>query len=211
MEEKQIIDGQNHNQSQNAAASEASLSQQGVEEATEKTSAEEALEKLAHDVPRLLAEVQELRQDFDTKIKYDESKERLIDTLHKELQDYREGLHFKILRPVFIDLISIYDDMAKVLEGAASIERKQEVQILRSFQETVEEILHGNGVEAFEVEGDIFQPGRQRIQKAIETPEPELDRHVARRVRKGFAYENRILRLEIVEVYKYVKEQEAAL
>jgi len=211
MEEKQIIDEQNHHQSQDVAASEVSLSQESAEETAENTADKEALEKLAHDVPLLLAEVQELRQDFDTKIKYDESKEHLIDTLHKELQDYREGLHFKILRPVFIDLISMYDDMAKVLEGASGTERSQEVQILRSFQETVEEILHGNGVEAFEVEGDVFQASRQRIQKAIETSEPELDRHIARRVRKGFAYETRILRLEIVEVYKYVKEQETAL
>ncbi len=47
----------------------------------------------------LLVELRELRQDFDTKIKYDESKERQVDSLHRELQSYREGLHFKIYAP----------------------------------------------------------------------------------------------------------------
>src|SRR5579859_1071685 len=86
----------------------------------------------------LLTEMQELRHDFDTKIKYDETKERQLDTLHKELQTYREGLHFKILRPLFIDLIAMHDDLDKLIEGLSSTENEQMlarmIDNLRSFK-----------------------------------------------------------------------------
>jgi molecular chaperone GrpE len=166
-----------------------------------------ALTDALHGIPALLEEMQSLRQDFETKVKYDESKERLIDTLHKELQAYREGLHFKILRPVFIDLISMYDDFAKVVDAlqkkSPDASADQEIQNLQSFQEMIEEILRRNGVESFEVEEDLFLGSKQRILRTIETMEPTLDKRIARRVRRGFAYENRVLRPEVVEVYKY--------
>ena len=55
----------------------------------------------------ILGELQELRQEFDTKVKYDGSKNRLIDTLHQELQGYKEGIHTRLLRPIFMDLITM--------------------------------------------------------------------------------------------------------
>jgi molecular chaperone GrpE len=160
-----------------------------------------------HGIAALLEEMQSLRQDFETKVKYDESKERLIDTLHKELQSYREDLHFKILRPVLIDLISMYDDFAKDIDAlckkAHDGSADQDIRNLQSFQEMVEEILRRNGVESFEVEEDLFLGSKQRILKTTETTDPALDKRIARRVRRGFAYENRVLRTEVVEVYKY--------
>jgi molecular chaperone GrpE len=207
LEEKQVIIDQDIDQDLTIAVADEPLPQISSQEAPAEQAVDAtSLEDVVRTIPMLLAEMQGLRQDFDTKVKYDESKERLIDSLHGELQTYREGLHFKILRPVLIDLIAMYDDLAKVIDVLLTREEGQEVQIqtLRSFQETVEEILSRNGVTTFEVEEDGFLGSKQRVQKMVMTQDPALDKHVARRVRKGFAYENRILRLEIVEVYKYV-------
>jgi molecular chaperone GrpE len=177
-------------------------------EGTEATAKELlASQEIACGVSELLAEMQRLRQDFETKVKYDESKERLIDALHKELQSYREGLHFKILRPILIDLIAMYDDLSKVVDALSTKSSEStslEIQNLQSFQDTIEEILRRNGVSLFEVEEDLFQGSRQRILRTVETGDTALDKRIARRVRKGFAYENRVLRPEIVEVYKYL-------
>lgn len=156
----------------------------------------------------LLEEMHALREDFDTKVKYDESKERLIDSLHKELQIYREGLHFKLLRPLFMDLIAMHDDLGKLIDAALfgqinnSIE--QSIKNLRSFQETIEEILQRHGVDSFSAEGLQFFPGKQRALKAVDTPDPALDKQVARRVRKGFQYDERVLRPELVDIYRTV-------
>src|SRR4051812_8683235 len=60
----------------------------------------------------MLAELRELRERFESKIRYDEVKERQIDALHEELQGYRQGLYQQIMQPVVMDLISIYDEVA---------------------------------------------------------------------------------------------------
>ena len=155
----------------------------------------------------LLAEMHSLRQDFDTKVKYDESKERLIDTLHLELQAYREGLHFKILRPLFLDLIAMYDDLGRIVDDTqakhSDVSSNQVIQNFVSCQETIEEMLRRNGVDAFCVEEGMFVPSRQRVLKVLITSDPTQDKQIARRVRKGFSYENRVLRPEIVDIYKY--------
>lgn len=153
----------------------------------------------------LLKEMQNLRQDFDAKVKYDQSKERLIETLHRELQTYQEGLHFRVLRPVFTDLITLYDDVSKIIESisAGGYDASGAIQNMMIFQETVEDILRRNGAESFTVDGPTFQPNRQRVLHVIPTSDPAQDRQIARRVRKGFVYEDIVLRSEMVEVYKY--------
>lgn len=154
----------------------------------------------------LLAAMQELRHEFDTKIKYDETKERQIDTLHKELQAYREGLHFKILRPLFVDLIRMHDDLDKLIEGLASTGIEQTparmIDNLRSFQETVEDILARNGVELYSLEGDAYVPNKQRVVQVVNTSDPAQDKLIARRLRKGFEYDGRVLRPELVMLFR---------
>lgn len=161
---------------------------------------------LAQNLQVVVDEMHLLRQDFETKVKYDASKERQVDSLHKELQGYREGLHFKILRPLLIDLITMHDDLDKLLEGLGREETfpliAQMRNNLRSFQETVEEVLQRNGVEVYSLEGDAYVAGKQRAIQAIETPDIVLDKQVARRIRKGFEYDGRILRPELVTTYK---------
>lgn len=171
---------------------------------------------VADNIDHLIQEMHNLREDFDTKVKYDESKERTIDALHKELQTYREGLHYKILRPIIMDLISMHDDLDRILEDIASKEygiSQTMLRNLQSFQESIEETLRRYEVETFSVEGDTLVAGKQRIMKVIEVGDSMLDRHIAHRVRKGFEYEKRLLRPEIVDIYRYnanlqVKEAE---
>jgi len=158
----------------------------------------------------LVDAMEQLRQDFDTKIKYDASKERQIDSLHNELQAYRAGLYFKILRPVILDLICMHDDLNRLVgsisrsEGEGTIPATQVLKNLESFQATIEEILQRNGVEPYSVEGETFVSGRQRALQAVETPESSLDKHIARRVSKGFEYDEKILRPELVMTYRSV-------
>ena len=138
----------------------------------------------------------DLQQSFDSKLKYDKSKDNVINTLHQELQTMRLGLHFKILRPIFIDLIAMYDDMEKLMPD-------QPDGTLRGFQDSIEEILNRNDVEIFCNEGDAFNAQCQRANRTVSTEDPELNRQIAYRLSKGFRYENRILRPELVATYRY--------
>ena len=163
-------------------------------------------QSFTQDIHMLLEEMTDLRHDFETKVQYDESKECLIQSLHRELQEYREGLHFRILKPICVDLIAIYDDLGKLSE-TLSQEGSELSQNLTHhlvlYQEAIEETLRRNDVDAFVSEEDIFLPARQRMLLVIPVNEPALDRHIARRVRKGFESGNRLLRPELVEIYKY--------
>jgi len=155
----------------------------------------------------LLKEMHLLRQDFDTKVKYDESKERMIESLHRELQTYREGLHFRLLRPMFTDLITLYDEIGKLIDNMPRESNGNIEQLLTNlivFQETIEETLRSNGVDSFSMEGMTFISNRQRILKVIPAFDPTWDRQISRRVRKGFIYGDIVLRPEVVEIYKYM-------
>ena len=163
-------------------------------------------EQAAQLLQPLLEEIAGLRRDFEGKIKYDTSKERVIDSLHRELQLHQQGLHFRVLQPVFMDLIALYDDIGKLIDGMekeplAGLD--QVIRHLRIFQETTEEILRRHGVETFTIEENLFFPLKQRSIKITPTIDPALDKHIARRVRCGFLYEEKLLRHELVEIYKY--------
>ncbi|MEO6889178.1 MAG: nucleotide exchange factor GrpE [Ktedonobacteraceae bacterium] len=160
---------------------------------------------------QMIEEMHLLHQDFETKIKYDASKERQVDSLHNELQSYRAGLHFKILRPLVLDLISMHDDLSRLVESVSREEEMisiaQVLKNLESFQITVEEILRRNGIEAYSIEGETFVSGKQRVLQAIETTETSLDKQVARRVRKGFEYDAKVLRPELVMTYRAIAHE----
>lgn len=159
-----------------------------------------------------------LHQDFETKLKYDEAKDRQLDALHKELQAHRDDLYFKILRPVLMDLIAMYDDLQSIgrhEDGRDPADLSEDaVRMLRnlaSFADTIEEILDRYGVSAFTEEGDTVSPQRQRSIKQVETSDAGQDRRIAERLRKGFCHGGKVLRPEIVVTYKAVRKQAVGL
>lgn len=160
----------------------------------------------------LLEAIAGLRRDFDAKVKYDATKDRLIETLHRELQLHQQGLHFRVLQPVFLELIALFDDIGQLLawiEEETLPASEQMVRHIRILQDSVEEILRRHGVETFVREEDVFLPQKQRCVKTVPTADAGLDRHIARRVRCGFLYDEKLLRYEFVDIYKYTPVQGA--
>ncbi len=158
-----------------------------------------------------------LHKDFETKLKYDEAKDRQLDALHKELQAHRDDLYFKILRPVLLDLIAMYDDLHSIArhEDARNPADLSEGEIrmrrnLASFVDTIEEILERYGVSAYSEEGDIVSPQRQRSIKQVEISDPGQDRRIAERLRVGFRYGDKVLRPEIVATFKVAPNNRVA-
>ncbi|BCL77977.1 nucleotide exchange factor GrpE [Ktedonobacteria bacterium brp13] len=168
----------------------------------------------------LRGDIQTLSADFDSKIKVDSRKDQFIDTLHKDLQLSKAGEHFTIRKPLFLDLIDMYKDLERLIESLQqNIVQEDEaeestgqqstrvfIKNLQSFQESIETILARYDVEAYELEGDSYTPAQQMIIRVHTTNNPALDKHIARRVRKGFRYEQRILRKEMVDVLSYKEE-----
>jgi molecular chaperone GrpE len=149
--------------------------------------------------------VKELQSEFQHKIKYDESKERIINRLHEQLQEHRSDLHLKLIRPLVMGLIGLYDDLHSLInQSTAPLEIDQQKTLL-SFGESIEELLAQNGVETFTLPEPNFVPRHQRSIHTVPTSEIDQDKLVAKRIRKGFRYEEKILRPEIVATYQYIQ------
>jgi molecular chaperone GrpE len=175
------------------------------------TSNSSELDRVLDAIESLARDFQTLQQGFDSKLKYDASKEKIIDALHAELQAYRDGLHFKILRPVFFDLISMHDDLSNILNYNPPIEGESETvgklcRSLASFQDSIESVLERHGATVINEPGDQFVGKKQRAVRAEATDDPQKDRLICEHTRKGFEYEGIVLRPENVVLYKYVEK-----
>lgn len=151
-----------------------------------------------------------LEKHFETKILYDQAKDQTIDALHRELQDYRDGLQFQHLRPLVVDVLTVYDDLSAVLERflAEAPEAASEVvaglfEQLFALRDDLGGALEKHGFELYEHPGEVVDRAFQRVQATIPTDDPARDRTVARRVRRGLRYGERVIRPEIIEAYRY--------
>ncbi len=154
---------------------------------------------------------EELKALFQREIRAETTREKVVDRLHAELQEYKQDLLLNTLRPVFIDLIQLHDDIGKVAirpvraEGDDPTEADRLVGLMEGFQQGIEDILYRQGVEPFEVDGEAFDPRRQRAISTVASDDPSLNKTVAARIRKGFRSGDRVIRPEIVSVYAVKK------
>jgi len=149
----------------------------------------------------------ELQKTFDREVRAEATREKVVDRLHAELQEYKQDLLLNTLRPVFIDLIQLHDDIGKLVQaqeaGEGHATRLSET--MRGFQQAIEDILYRQGVEPFEHDALQFDPRRQRAVSTVATDDPTLAKTVASRLRKGFLAGEKLIRPELVTVYALKK------
>jgi len=164
-----------------------------------------SIEKLAEHLGRRL---DLLQTTFDRELRAEATRERVVDRLHAELQDYKQDFLLKVQRPIFIDLIQLHDDIGKMIEAdsSANLDFDSGVRLrgtLESIQTAIEDILYRQGVEPFNLEATDFDPRKQRAVSTQATDDPALNKRVATRLRKGFCSGDRLIRPEIVTVFTH--------
>jgi molecular chaperone GrpE len=163
----------------------------------------DALCELGEDLGR---RIDALRSTFERELRAEANRERVVDRLHAELQDYKQDLLLKVQRPIFIDLIQLHDDVGKMITARSTTESDGDAPasfrgILESIQTAIEDILYRQGVEPFSLEDTAFDPRRQRAISTAPTDDPALSKTVAARIRKGFTAGEKLIRPELVSVY----------
>lgn len=142
---------------------------------------------------------------FEREIRAEATREKIVERLHAELQEYKQDLLLNVLRPVFVDLIQLHDDIGKIIamHAEAEGEPRRLVDLMAGFQQGIEDILYRQGVEPYTLEGDAFDPRRQRAIATVATDEPERNKTIAARHRKGFhlVAGEKMIRPEIVSVH----------
>jgi len=149
-----------------------------------------------------------LQTTFERELRAEATRERVVDRLHAELQDYKQDFLLKVQRPIFIDLIQLHDDIGKMVDARTKPPGDDDHSpdprsLLEPIQTAIEDILYRQGVEPFAVEGTEFDPRRQRAISTQATDDPALNKHVAARVRKGFCSGDKLIRPEIVTVFTF--------
>jgi molecular chaperone GrpE len=168
----------------------------------------EAVRVLGDEVNNRLEVIQAM---VEREIRAEMTRERVVDRLHAELQEYKQDLLLKVMRPVFVDLIQLHDDIGKMEEARQSSGEEGDAEsdpvrvLLESIRTGIEDILYRQGVEPFEEEQGIFDARRQRAVTTVPTEDPELNKTVAARLRKGFQSGDKVIRPEIVSVYTLKK------
>src|SRR5208282_2988254 len=85
-------------------------------------------ESAADSTPRIIAAISQLgtlvehrltglQTLFDREIRAEATRERIVDRLHAELQEYKQDFLLRVQRPIFIDLIQLHDDIGKMIEA----------------------------------------------------------------------------------------------
>ncbi|MFO8111574.1 MAG: nucleotide exchange factor GrpE [Desulfosalsimonadaceae bacterium] len=176
---------------------------------------QEMVEPRQPGIPDILNEIrdisrrmEELTAHFEGKIKYDEHKNRIIDDLHDQLQDFRDGIIKKHLLSMITDIIKIIDDTRKFkyhYENEAQSENT--AVVLLDFMDQIisdlEDLFTFQGVYPFTCASNTFDSARQRIVKKIPTDHSENNRLVAESLRPGYEWEGKVIRPEMVSVYVY--------
>lgn len=160
----------------------------------------EAMADLFQAIGQLGGKVDRLQVAFDRELRAESSREKVVDRLHAELQEYKNDLLLKITRPIFIDLIQLHDDMGKL---ASSLEDDPAKGILQDVQQGIEDVLYRQGVEPFQVDEETFDPRRQRAISTVATDDPEQNKRISSRIRPGFSSGEKVIRPELVSVFSF--------
>jgi molecular chaperone GrpE len=163
----------------------------------------DAVSRLEDRLGRRLDSIQSI---LERESRAEANRERVVDRLHAELQEYKQDLLLKVQRPIFIDLIQLHDDIGKMIEARPGVEvdddRNLAVRgILDSIRVAIEDILYRQGVEPFTADGESFDPRRQRAVATVATDDPAINKAIAARLRKGFQVGEKVIRPELVSVY----------
>lgn len=201
-----LLDEQSEKE-ENSTESENSKKQQNetpelINQAVPPLQEDERINRLINLVSQLNIELSNLKQIVENRLSYDKVKENAFERLYDELEDLKKNSFFERSRPLFIDLILLFDRLENYRK--TNIEESSKfTHLLKSFSEELLEILYRQGIEKIDSSFTLFDPTFQRAIKIEITSEKEEDNKVSEVIRKGFRYFDNILRPEEVIVKKF--------
>jgi molecular chaperone GrpE (heat shock protein) len=149
-----------------------------------------------------------LAKAFESKIKYDEHKNKIIDELHQTLQENRQGLLQKYVHRIFMDVLKVVDDIRKFSAHYNTNRLSEEatdkfLNFLELTASDLEDLFLWEGISPYVCEGSYLDITRQRVTNKIPTEDPAKDKLIAERIRPGYEWNGKVIRPEIVSVFVY--------
>jgi molecular chaperone GrpE len=157
----------------------------------------------ATDLERIMAMIGDISKKFDEKIARDSHKDQLFDKMYAELSSYKNDIYQKMLKPFIMDTIMLIDDTNKLIRDMDKTDTEKVFKVLSGIPDDLLNILERNGIEAFEDESDTFNAKTQKVLKTVPTDNPELDYKIESRIRQGYKWDEKVIKPEIIQCYKY--------
>jgi molecular chaperone GrpE len=130
-----------------------------------------------------------------SRTRYEESMERSFKMLYEDLQAAQPERVLEQYRPLYLDIILLLDRVEELL-GDATVGGA-----LQSVRDELLELLARRGVESIPESSDEFDATVMRAVGRSPTADVDLHGKVARRFRRGFRFDSRIIRHEQVAVW----------
>ena len=80
---------------------------------------------------------------------------------------------------------------------------------LEAIPSDLEDIFYWQGVKPYSSREGTFNPAKQRAIKKIPTDDISKDKTIAKSIRPGYEWENKVIRQEMVAVYVYEEDPES--
>lgn len=152
----------------------------------------------------------EIKEVIQGRLEYDAVKEKAIDKLNDELKFYRDNFVFQSQKGMFIDLMLLYDSLERILSFLASNEvfsKEKLAEMLEMFKEEFLEVLYRKDIAPFDEHPEYLDFKLHKTIKTVTTDEETENNKVDKIVKRGFRWNDKILRPEEVIIKKYSKEK----
>jgi len=147
----------------------------------------------------------QLSELFQGRLAYDKAKEEAFDRLYSEFEQLKSNATFEQLRPLYLDLILLFDRIENICQSPQLIGQQDQntLSLLKSLSDELLELLYRREIEVIQSSSPAFDPSNQRAIGIEPTSVEGETGRVARIVRRGFRYRNRLIRAEEVIVKKF--------
>ena len=169
----------------------------------------QSLQQLTTRTTHLESNTQKIARALVEIVKEGDNRKRAYDVLYDEMRQYKENFLWQCQKPLFMDLITLFDSILRVERQYESTEGMEKVAgDFRYLKDELLETLYRYDVELIEEHPDRLDIGFQKPIKRVDTDDPSEDRAVVKIVREGFGREGMILRPQEIVVKRYSESKE---
>lgn len=164
---------------------------------------------LQEGIDAILNQLGNLADQFAHKLRYDETKQTIIDRQHEELERYRQDASFTLSKAIIMDVISEVDSAEKSSKFYEPLDCTPEnyaklKKLMLGIADDLRDLLERNDIYSYRSEiGDPFNAKKHRVLKTVPTGDETLAKTIQESVRWGFENADKVIRHELVNVYAY--------
>lgn len=149
-----------------------------------------------------------IKDKFEIEIVNNKSKDKIIDELHKEVTQYKNGLVEKLIEGMALDIIQLIDSINKNSKIYESKEFTQEnynklLTLFNSISDDLNDILYRQNIEPYTIDGDNVDIKKQKIVQITDTDDESKHNKISERVSCGYENNQKVLRPERIKIYKF--------